>query len=352
VILTNEVKERSDARVRLAICCSPFQAYIWLQIAQQKSIGDARILYISGSNTNKDRYYVQKLRESFEFVEHFVVKGRLWKTIPELKKLLKNLDVVRKNVDLYLASFNTFFLIYIFNKLKPISIYLFDDGIYSILSDSDRESHRYSTKKLNLFKKYVYRLIFSIESDVRLLGSVNKFYTIFPNTQSLVKNSIVEPVWMPTSTNSCITNADRIDSIKHIFIGDVLHELSPKLLADYKKIVKALPLDYYLPHPRSVNDLCSKKHLILLNEVAEDFILSLLNREHFVKIYSLSSAVLFTIGVHSNLTKIMIQHPEVSIPSLYKLASSNQIRLVQYEDILLSEKSATTTIIPNGSAYK
>ena len=334
----NCANDASVARLKLVICYSPFQAYVWLLISQQKFIYNARVLYITSRNTNRDKYYVEKLRKSFEFVEYFVIRGRLWRSLLELNRRLHNLDATDKEVDLYLASFNTFFSMYIFNKLKINLVSSFDDGTFSIISELDRRAYRFNVNNFGFFRKIYYKVLLQIGNDKELLARTSKFFTLFPTNQTLVDSSLVEVIQMPIIDNAGNDEWTGVDRETRIFIGDVTYELTPGMFADYRNLISVLPFDYYLPHPRSSNNGAPVKQEVIIDEVAEEFIFKFLNRGHKVEVYSFSSTVLFTLGTHAALKKVMIKHPDLAIPSLYELAPLNGIDVVDYNDLLLSIK--------------
>lgn len=332
--LVNEKKGGASTHLNLAICFSPFQAFIWTKIAKQKNINDVKVLYISYHDTKKDRYYVGQLQKSFESVEYLVVKGRLWRSIPEINKKLQKLHVVYAKVDLYVASFNTFFSMYIFNKLNTGSIFLFDDGVFSIISEEEKKPYRFNTNAMNFIRKIITRIYLSKTNDQEILKKVKKFYTLFPIDQTLVDKYKVEPVRIIFDVDSGQKLKPYVNTHVKVFIGDVISELTSKLRDDYRNILFALPIDYYLPHPRSKEICCPQGKEILLDMVAEDFIASMLSSDNHVTVYSFSSTVLFTLTDHPCLTKVMIKHPDVSLLSLYEKAPFYRIQLIDYDRLI------------------
>lgn len=329
----------SLTRLRLVICYSPFQAYVWLLISQQKFIINIRVLYITSRDTSIDIFYVEKLRKSFEFVEYFVIRGRLWRSLPELKRRLNNLNVNGKEIDLYLASFNTFFSMYIFNKLNINSIFLFDDGIYSIISELERRPYRFNFKRFGFFRRIQYKILLAEGNDQKILNMVRKFYTLFPISQTLTERSLVEPIKMPVIDNVLNNEMVGIERETRIFIGDVVYELAPSMRRDYTNLLSILHLDYYLPHPRSRNDGVVVKQSVIINEVAEEFIFRLLNTGHKVVVYSFSSTVLFTLGTHPALIKLIIKHPDMANSSIFSIAPSYEIGIVDYNVLIFEIES-------------
>lgn len=330
----NNNRERSHAN--FVICYSPFQAYMWLTISKQKLIHDAKVLYISYHDTKKDRYYVSELRKTFQFVEYFLVQGYLWTSIPALNKKLKGFNFGNAEIDLYLASFNAFFSMYIFNKIHPSSIFIFDDGIFSIINELEGRQHRFNINSVGIFRKIFLKMLLSKTNDSDLIKEVKKFYTLFPSNQTIVDKTKVEAVRIMYDSTSRDQLESRDDSSLQIFIGDVPSELTPNLLKDYRNILKILPIDYYLPHPRSRELYCPPGKELLLDVVAEEFISSMLSIGNCVTVYALLSTVLFTLNEHPNLTKIMIRHPDALFPSLYDCCSNYGIQLVDSDDLLTS----------------
>jgi hypothetical protein len=309
---------------------------MWLTISKQKLIHDAKVLYISYHDTKKDRYYVGELRKTFQFVEYFVVQGYLWRSIPTLNKKLQGFNFGDAEVDLYLASFNAFFSMYIFNKIHPSSIFLFDDGVFSITNELENRQYRFNIRNVGIFRKLFLKILLSKTDDSDLVKEVDKFYTLFPHIQTIVDSTKVEAVRIMYDSTSRDQLESRGDTSLQIFIGDVPSELTPKFLKDYRNILKILPIDYYLPHPRSRELCCPPGKELLLDVVAQEFISSMLAIGNRVTVYALLSTVLFTLNDHPNLTKIMIRHPDASLSSLYDYCSNYGIQLVDYEDILIS----------------
>jgi hypothetical protein len=330
----NGIKKNSISTTKLVICCSPFQAYLWLLISEQKSIQNAKVLYITSHDTIKDKYYLEKLRQSSEFVEYFVIKGRLWKSLPELSRRLHTLQLKNKKIELYLASFNTFFSMYLFNILNIFSVSIFDDGIFSIISKYDRSPFRFNIKNLSILKRIQYKFLLKELDDQVLLNTASKFYTLFPSNQTLLQNCLIEPILMdiPRKRNY-IDNINNTFEVR-IFIGDVSSELTPKMFIDYVELLKFLPLDYYIQHPRDSKFIERSKKVIFIEEVAEEFIYKYLNLGYKVIVYSFSSSVLFTLGTNLKLQKIIIKHEESIMPSLYELASSNGIEVIEYKKLI------------------
>jgi len=344
VNLINKKKGGTNKQLKLAICYSPFQAFIWTKIAKQKNITDAKVLYISYHDTKKDRYYVGQLQKSFESVEYFVVnKKRLWISVPELNRRLQNLQVsCEKKVDLYLASFNTFFSMYIFNKFDSASIFLFDDGVFSMLSKEDRKAYRFNTNAMGFIRKIITKIYLSKIDDQEILKRVDKFYTLFPSDQTLVDKSKVEPVKISCDVNSGQKLESYVATQVNVFIGDVPSEFTSRLRDDYRNLLHVLPIDYYLMHPRSKETCCPQGKEILPDMVAEDFIASMLSSGKHVTVYSLSSSVLFTMADHPYLTKIIIRHSDVSLPSLYEKSSSYGIQVMDYDYLIKNAESMCT----------
>lgn len=334
VSLMNE--KESNHATKMAICCSPFQAYVWLHIAGQKRMTNAKILYISCHDTNKDKYYVEQLRKSFPIVEYFVIKGRLWRSIQELNRVLRRLQVHGEEIDLHLASFNTFFVMYIFNKLNPTSVTLFDDGVFSILNESESKPYRYNTNNVGIIRKLILNILLPKSNDIDLVASVCKFYTLFPFDQTITDSSKVESIRLTNETN--LKNSLKLNTggFVRLFIGDVPEELTGKLLVDYKEILNLLPFDYYLPHPRAREMFCPPGKVLFLDVVAEEYISSILSNGSCVTVLSFSSTVLFTLNEHQNLTKVLIRHPEASLPSLWDHCSNYGIQVINYDEMLAS----------------
>ena len=228
---------------------------------------------------------------------------------------------------------------YIFNKLNINSIFLFDDGVFSIISELDRKPYRFNFKKFGFFKRIQYRILLAEGNDQKLLNLISKFYTLFPNSQTLVERSFVEPIKIPVIDNVLNNKIVGIERETRIFIGDAAYELTPGMRKDYYNILSILDLDYYLPHPRSRNDGVVVKKSVIINEVAEEFIFRLLNTGHKVVVYSFSSTVLFTLGTHPALNKLIIKHPDVVISSIYSIAPLYEIDIVDYNVLIFEIES-------------
>jgi hypothetical protein len=310
-----------DNAKRLVVCCSPLQAYLWLIIARQAQIRDAQIIYITSRNTIKDKYYFNELRAVFRNVEYTVVNGRIWHSIRKLRKQLRALNVDSKCDELHIASFNTFFAMYILKFSNPTNVILYDDGVFSIISEYERNSYRFKLSVFSLLKRMAYRVIIGGESDQSVINRVTKFNTIFPTHQSLVSSNLVNSINLNEQMpKPCLGNIYGYQVVK-IFLGDVIDEVPQEMKEYYWKIINLLEFDYYIPHPRSRNETVDPKKIVSTPTIAEEYILKLLELGKSVTIYSFSSTVLFTIGKHFGLKKIMIFHPAMMLPSLYDNAS-------------------------------
>ena len=332
----NKKKCSSGGRVKLVICFSPFQAFIWTVIAKQNKINNANILYISHHDTLKDRHYVDELKKNFNIVEYFIIRGCRFRSVFELNRKLKNFPLSNAKVDLYLASFNTFFAMYIFNKINPESIFLFDDGAFSIIKESEQRPYRFNANNDHLIKKLVTRLWLSKLDDREIINKIEKFYTLFKFDQTLVDRCKAEKILIDYDLGANKYCSSDTATHLRIFIGDVVPELTSRLQKDYRHILKILTIDHYLPHPRSKEICCPQGKALILEVVAEEFIASQLSIGARVTIYSFSSTVLFTLPNHHNLVKIMIKHPELSFPSLYEKCDRYHINLIEYDELTSS----------------
>lgn len=310
-----------DKAKRLVVCFSPLQAYLWLIIARQTQISDARIIYITSGNTIKDKYYFNELRVAFQFVEYIVVNGRIWQSVSELRKRLRSLDVGSRCDELHIASFNTFYAMYILKLCNPTNVILYDDGVFSILSEHERELYRFKLSAFAPLKRMAYRLMIGYESDQHLIERVSKFNTIFPVHQTLVPSILINPIILKGHLSKQSLDITCECQAVKIFISDVINELSQEMKKDYEEIINILEFDYYLPHPRSKKEMVTPEKIVSLPIIAEEFILKLLEGGKSVTIYSFCSTVLFTIGKHHGLKKIMLFHPSMTLPSLYDKVS-------------------------------
>jgi len=306
---------------RLVVCFSPLQAYLWLIIARQEQISAARILYITSNNTIKDKYYFNELRTAFQNVEYVDVSGGIWKSVRALRARLRTIDTNSKCDELHIASFNTFFSMYIMKICNPTNVILYDDGIFTILSDCEREIYRFKLSKFPFLKRLAYRIMLGAESDQIIIDKVSKFNTIFPEHQSLVKPNLISSIILKKQFSKNITDIDCSLQEVGIFIGDTINELPQEMAHHYKEVINSLEFDYFLPHPRSRNEDIAPEKVIKLPTIAEEYILTLLEKGKSVTIYSFASSVLFTIGNHIGLKKVILFHPAMTLPSLHEQVS-------------------------------
>jgi len=324
----------------LVLCYSPFQAFVWINLQLQYSIQNTTLLYITTIDSEKDKFYYNKARDACEAGAYFFLSGNVLSHIASIRAAFRKLKLFDVQINLYLASFNAFHSLYIFSALKTATVYIYDDGAFSLLSRDDQLSYRWNTAKLHLSKRIIYSLLLKYQNDQSILDSASVFYTIFPQKLVAIPGLTTLPVNITFSSSNYATDRSRQPGPIKVFIGDATHLYSDDLFIVYQMVLNRLKCDYYLQHPRDL-----RSHNIYFPAavstplIAEQFIADLLALGDIVQVYSFASTVLFSIS-HPRLKKTIVNHPDISFKSLITIAEYFSINVIE-SDIIISEIKST-----------
>ena len=324
----------------LVLCYSPFQAFIWINLQRQYSIQNITFAYITTIDSEKDKFYYHKARDACEAGAYFFLSGNVLSHISSIRAAFRILKLFDVQINLYLASFNTFHSLYIFSALNTATVNIYDDGAFSLLSRDDQLPYRWNTAKLHLSKRIIYSLLLKYKTDQSILERASVFYTIFPQKLVAFPGLTTLPVDITLSSSNYATDRSRQTGPIKVFIGDATHLYSDDLFIDYQMILNSLKCDYYLQHPRDL-----RSHNIYFPAavstplIAEEFIADLLSLGEIVHIYTLASTALFSVS-HPRLKKTIVNHPDFSPKSLIDIAEHFSIDIIE-SDIIISEIQST-----------
>lgn len=311
----------------LCICTSPLQAYLFVSLIKSFKL-DASVLYLASGHSERISYYVKTLKQVASSVHLIYVADKpIWSVLLRLELIIARC----KRIDsIYIASFNSFLPSYVVNRLRVPNLYLFDDGVFTIL-DANARSHYYQPLPTSVVARALLKVLRVNKINNKLLLEVRLFYTMFPIHQQLVAPSRVVPVQL-SMFESAASTVCPLHQTLNIFIGDVPNELSKELAILHEKIVNNDCLHYHIPHPRDYKRAASSKS-ISIHTIAEEFILQMLTAGHHVNIFSLCSSTLFIVPKHPNLKKYIIHHAQYLMPCLLNKAEAYDISVVDEHDL-------------------
>ena len=324
----------------LVLCFSPFQAFVWINLQRQYSIQNTTFVYITTTDSEKDKFYYHKARDACEAGAYFFLSGNVLRHISSIRAAFRKLKLFDVQINLYLASFNTFHSLYIFSALKTSTVNIYDDGAFSLLSRDDQLPYRWNTAKLHFDKRIIYSLLLKYRNDQSILDCASVFYTIFPQNLVAFPGLTTLPVNLTSSSSKCAIDKSSQSGPINVFIGDATHLYSDDLFIVYQMILNRLKCDYYLQHPRDL-----RSHNIYFPAavstplIAQEFIANLLVLEENVHIYTFSSTVLFSIS-HPRLKKTIVNHPDLSLRSLNSIADYFSINIIE-SDTIVSDTQGT-----------
>ncbi len=311
----------------LFICVSPLQAALTINLIKIKKVC-ADVIYLSSKYDLRTKYYIEALRESCSNVYFINVnKRKAWSVLLSIELILFR---AKKISEVYIASYNYFYVAYIVNRLNIDLINIFDDGVFSLVDKNNRISY-YPPLPTGLAAKIILKLFQINKINEDLLVAARYFYTIFPLHQQLVEDDKIVAV------EFSLIGGDRFISplVKNlnIFIGDVYEELSEIQKLLYEKTINNKSIDYYIPHPRESNLKIGNNKVLSIHTIAEEFILSLLEAGYTLNILSFASSVLFTLPSHGRLNKYIIKQPKYLLHFLSELAQEYNILFIKENEI-------------------
>lgn len=316
---------KNSEQLTICICTSPFQAHILLRIIEDKKIKPI-IFYFCQTLDNRTKNYLERLRLSALEVNFFCLgQKRVLTVLPFLEYSIRRLP---KTIDRVLvASFNAFYPVLLIKRVKASSIELFDDGVFSILSNQDRSDYLKPFKE-SWAKDMINKVLGISWSRTEILKKASKLHTIFPDYQTLLTKDKVSPIQNWNWSAEREIQVCPISKIITLYIGDVEVELSQELLSIDEDLYQLNEIDYHLPHPRGIPWQLKGHKSLSLDVIAEEFIDCLLKAGFYVQLIGFCSTVFFTLPKHNRLKRLVIGTGLKQLPSLTHHLSAFDIRLI------------------------
>lgn len=278
--------------MNLIVCFTPLQVLIAMKAIAKENIdyNNIRFLYFS---TIKDKrhikYYnlISELAKSSMFITELYSIRLLYKLKKELSDSFYNqvlLGSIDDSITHYLLSYSKF------NELIT-----FDDGVGNILKCGSyfNEQPRKSLKKR--FFTIIHRLLGRKYYLDNVKNKSARHYTIYDSFDNCVKNTVV--IRLFEARHSMILDKH---NVKNIVLGTMYDEAvirnhAIELKKDLMRFMKHLtPEPYYLPHPRAL-DSEFKCFEINTGDIAEDYILKLLDQGFKINLYGFASSCQFNL---------------------------------------------------------
>jgi hypothetical protein len=313
----------------LFICTSPFQAYLVERMITNFKIKPIVIVFV-GKRTIAIETYIERLKLLSSRVYKIEVENKTTaQIIPKVECIIWR---VRYRVNsLMIASINTFYPIWIANRLKENPLFLFDDGTLSIIEEKERAKYTKGAHYKGI-KRIILKLAGINQTYETLISRSVCFFTIFPEIQTITDSGKVFSI-----TNILYSSQvyplvlSPLKSSLCLYIGDVESELTTVAKEIDEQLYSLNEVDYHIPHPRG---LCGRGPKSLsMNTVAEEFIMGLLAYGIRLDIVSLESTVLFTLPKHTNLRRFMVISFGQQLPSLRKYVKQFNIDMVTFDQV-------------------
>lgn len=282
----------------LFVCYTPLHILIAERIIEKENLEKICIIYISESDSLKNKYYYNRIEKksviSFKFNKTNTVKDFVI-------ILIKLINANLAGVSFYTGNIKTNYSRFIAYLVKPISIFTFDDGIGTIiLKDgyfSNEEEGRIGRSFFSLFKKeFLYK---------NILGLIEKHYTIY-KYENVYANVEYLPLFELKEFNS--RNLPRINVLLTSALaleGIMSNEEEQKF---YDQIMCDFHIDLIIHHPRN-DDYHPKNNCKVSSSllIAEDQIGELL-KEYEVKLFGIYYSTVL-INVPLGIEKINLVRP-------------------------------------------
>lgn len=310
----------------LFICCTPLQGAIAKRIIETQQLEKSKCILFFYTSFDNETY-----RKSFTDLcklccdgLYYVWKPNFPKYIFEAKKFFKKYHFNR----FYMASIDSIFAQLAISQynINDVEIYTFDDGTANIATSS-----RYYKKQNLNFKRLVFILLGNRLSSQKIKRYIKLHYTIYPNIKNISNNTF--PLELFRNDGPNINRNTSPSSRCIVMLGTVYEEAftDPIDINTVKDFItklasrKTVPT-YYLSHPREKEWERGEMEDIRSDLIAEEVILSLLDKFNTVELYSVGSTVQLNLAAVDGIENIYL-----------KLSNQSQV----YEEIRSIEKMIT-----------
>lgn len=275
------------------------QMLIAKTIIEVEQLTDVDVIFIGDIDNNKTRNYLATLKtlsnicNSYKFPE----KQRGLKTLKRtifVHDLLKNYK--KHYTYIYLANFHVSIIHHILSRLDFDNIHTFDDGT----NNFNKKSVMYTMKPTPFIKSILHRISGRIFHWEDVLDLTSKHYTIFKNKSNIIPETNYIDLSLINSCNGESTSSE--SGTLNIFAGtvysDAVSSKVPKseLIDALARFITNYKIDVYIPHPRDEVRYFENVNTLITDKVAEEEILSLIQKGYSINLYGFSSTVQFNLS--------------------------------------------------------
>lgn len=288
--------------MNLIICTTPFQAALASKIIDLEKEKEYFLIMFFSEDNEKYRYYYNKLankvsKSIYIYSPPIRNKMKYINFLVRMKVLGVWLSIFYKFKSFYIASLDaTYIHILIHNLFNKGSstLYSYDDGSANI----DRSSFLYKDevkRKVWYVKKFLCPINTIGLREIKELSL--KHYSIFRNMPNIIDN--VAYIDFMEDNYLQINNK----SIMKIFLGQPIYDVEniseAKKIDKYSKLIDSIiskfDIEFYFPHPKERFVIKGVKY-INTKLIAEDYILSQLDKGNRIVLYTFFSSVAFSLS--------------------------------------------------------
>lgn len=302
--------------MKLFLCFTPLHVLVSRGVIESLSASSTVGIYISLSNSAKDRFYFERLSEICDKSFFMLLSSSRFSSVLRILwwYLLRERNLRFDSV--YCANYKMFYGRYLCWLLDIKNFYSFDDGLANLSSSSfcfEREDSPWIKLFFSLFNRsFLYK---------ELITKIQEHYTIYP--LGLVCRYGGEKVsflqlkqQFDDKTRSC--EASEAESASEpsrlsILLGCAFSHFgflsAESELEMENRAIIAHSIEHYLPHPRGLNTNAIEADVIETDLVAEDYILNLVSAGIKVKLYGFCSSALINLSSVEGVISFNIEPP-------------------------------------------
>lgn len=275
----------------LVACFTPLQVLIAKEVLRREAVNfsDVFFVYFSTVTNEKHQRYYSLLAD--------MVGKSLYINVPYSAKLL---IIIKRKIasyiysTIYVASIDDSITHYLLSFCDYEELVTFDDGVGNIIKSG---TYFLKAQRTSL-KKRLFTIVHTALGRRYYLDEVKsnslRHYTIYDKFDNCFNN----PKYIALFEKGKTTNSTQ-KSVKNIILGTMFNEITShddhfiqQRLLDFMESLVPSPL--YIPHPRA-KDICFKDYQINTSDIAEDYVINLLNEGYEVNLYGFASSSQFNL---------------------------------------------------------
>lgn len=311
----------------LIMCTTPLQMLIAEKIIELNQDKQFDLLLIVGGEINdKFLYYYERLeKKCINSMYYIIGKRKKFFKFNDFKKVFLSFMWGYYN-NYYLASIDSKYLQWIIlGKSNSSLVYTFDDGVANI----SRSSGYYKNDNECLVRSFIWRILGVNYSINELKEKIVTHYTIYEDLDNIVENTKLIK-FFEVGKSSCKNN-----NVINLFLGQPLYEINSVYTEDFVfKIIDKINIDIYFPHPREYYKIKNNNvEVIETKLIFEDYILSLLENNYFVNVYTFISSAGLNVSSLDN-TKVFYLYNDYlkeNYADFYRIVEDKNIVLISID---------------------